>query len=460
MSRADAGKPGAPASLTVFFCHATEDKPAVRELYRRLSIKGLDLWLDEARLLAGQEWQFEIRKAVQRSHVVIVCLSRQSVRKAGFVQREIRIALEVASDQPENTIFLIPVKFEECDIPEGLRKLEWVNYFEERGYEKLMRALCERANKLGLGLEPGLSLAERERQVVAAADSVADSALYPDTERNAVSSPAACKPSVRDLVDPQPLPDKLARLNELAYNLFWTWEPGATDAFRRLDPKLWNKCGHNPVALLAQVSPDSLERAAESQRYLDIYANACRLFDAHAAHQSWPERQPVALFSMEFGLTECLPLYGGGLGVLSGDFLKSASECGQPMVGVGLLYRLGYFRQQLNSDGFQDERVLVNNFSALPVMPVLNAGNRRLMVPLSLPLGNLSVQSVAGGRRQDAALSVGYRRPGEFAGTPRTHQPALRRRRGRTTPTGDAARHRRGSRTDRHGNRTDGLPCE
>lgn len=150
------------------------------------------------------------------------------------------------------------------NIPKGLRKLEWVNYFEEHGYEKLMRALCERANKLGLVLVSGLLPVERERHLVAAADSVADSALYPDTERHAVNGSAAYEPGVRDFVARQPLPDKLARLRELAYTLFWSREPGATDAFRRLDPKLWNKCGHNPVALLAQISPDSLQRAAES----------------------------------------------------------------------------------------------------------------------------------------------------------------------------------------------------
>lgn len=109
-------------------------------------------WLDEEELLAGQDWQLEIAKAVRAVDVVIVCLSRSSVGKAGFVQREIKHALDVADEQPEGTIFLIPVKLEECETPERLRRWHWVNLFEDRGYERLVAALQHRAIGLGLAV--------------------------------------------------------------------------------------------------------------------------------------------------------------------------------------------------------------------------------------------------------------------------------------------------------------------
>jgi formylglycine-generating enzyme required for sulfatase activity len=141
-------------SLRVFLCHASDDKPAVGELYRRLQADGFDPWLDEANLLPGQNWPIEIPKAVRNSHVVIVCLSRHAIAKPGYIQKEIKFALDVADEQPEGTIFLIPLKLEECDVPLRLSHLHWVNYFDASGYERLMRALAKRADDLGLAAEP------------------------------------------------------------------------------------------------------------------------------------------------------------------------------------------------------------------------------------------------------------------------------------------------------------------
>ena len=138
--------------LKVFLCHSSGDKPSVRELYHRLLADGIDPWLDEEKLLAGQDWQLEIMKAVRASDVVIVCLSQTGISKAGFIQREIRYALDIADEQPEGTIFLIPLKLEECDPPERLRRLQWINYFEERGYGRLMLALKHRAGTLGIAV--------------------------------------------------------------------------------------------------------------------------------------------------------------------------------------------------------------------------------------------------------------------------------------------------------------------
>jgi hypothetical protein len=130
--------------LRVFICHASEDKPAVRELYHRLRQDGFNPWLDDEDLLPGQQWRLEIPKAVRKSDVVIICLTRRAVSKSGYVQKEIKYALDAAYEQPEDKIFLIPVKLEECPVPEQLRSWQYVNLFEARGYERLKRALKTR----------------------------------------------------------------------------------------------------------------------------------------------------------------------------------------------------------------------------------------------------------------------------------------------------------------------------
>jgi formylglycine-generating enzyme required for sulfatase activity len=149
---ADNAKREPKQALRVFLCHATGDKPAVRALHQRLCAEGIDAWLDEEKLLPGQKWQFEIPKAVRASDVVIVCLSRKSINKAGYVQKEITFALDVADEQPEGAIFLIPARLEECDVPDRLSQWHWVSLFEERGYDRLMRALRARAADLGASL--------------------------------------------------------------------------------------------------------------------------------------------------------------------------------------------------------------------------------------------------------------------------------------------------------------------
>lgn len=138
--------------LKVFLCHSSGDKPAVRGLYDRLRSAAdyISPWLDEEDLLPGQRWEDEIPAAVRSSDVVLVCLSRESINKSGYVQKEIKDALDVADRQPEGTIFLIPAKLEECQIPNRLSHLHYVNLFEDRGFERLMRALASRAQKLGI----------------------------------------------------------------------------------------------------------------------------------------------------------------------------------------------------------------------------------------------------------------------------------------------------------------------
>ena len=140
-----AASTGLPRQLKVFLCHASGDKPTVRDLYHRLRADGIDPWFAEEKLLAGQDWQLEIPKAVRSSDAVIICLSRKAITKAGYVQKEIKYALDVADKQPEGAIFLIPLRLEECEVPKRLRRWQWVNLFQEKGYERLLRALRERA---------------------------------------------------------------------------------------------------------------------------------------------------------------------------------------------------------------------------------------------------------------------------------------------------------------------------
>jgi hypothetical protein len=138
--------------LRVFLCHASQDKPAVRELYRRLvSEEEIDPWLDEENLLPGQDWDLEIEKAVEASDAVIVCISNRSVTKEGYVQKELRKVLDIALEKPEDTIFIIPLRLDECELPRRLRTWQSVDYFPEdqksRAYQRLKQSLNIRSNQ-------------------------------------------------------------------------------------------------------------------------------------------------------------------------------------------------------------------------------------------------------------------------------------------------------------------------
>jgi hypothetical protein len=141
----------AKGKLQVFLCHASTDKPAVIALYNRLSsYNWIRPWLDSEDLIAGQDWQLEIPKAVRQSDVVLVCLSANSINKAGYVQKEIKYALDVADEKPEGAIYLIPLRLEDCVVPERLSKPHWVDYFKEDGFNKLLKALSFQAKLLGI----------------------------------------------------------------------------------------------------------------------------------------------------------------------------------------------------------------------------------------------------------------------------------------------------------------------
>ena len=140
--------------LKVFLCHASGDKPAVRDLYKRLIAEGVDAWLDQEKLLPGQNWRVEIPRAVREADVVVICLSNKSITKEGYIQKEIKFALDSADEKPEGTIFLIPARLEECPVPEQLGHWQWVDLFEENGFVRLLRSLKLRADRVGATIEP------------------------------------------------------------------------------------------------------------------------------------------------------------------------------------------------------------------------------------------------------------------------------------------------------------------
>lgn len=130
----------------VFLCYSSVDKQVVREIYRKLKAHGFSVWFDEEAIDAGQEWEYEIRKAVRRAVVIIVCLSKKSVTRAGFVHREIKLALDVAEEKPEGTVFIIPLRLEQCPVPERLRRWQWVDYFDPKGFDRLLKSLQNRTD--------------------------------------------------------------------------------------------------------------------------------------------------------------------------------------------------------------------------------------------------------------------------------------------------------------------------
>ena len=134
--------------LKVFLCHASTDKPKVRELYRYLKKRGIQPWFDEEDLVGGQDWQVEIPKALATSDAIIICLTKNSIDREGYIQKEIKFALDKALEMPEGRIFLIPVKFEECEVPFTLSRYQWVDLTVESGYAKMMKALKFRAAQL------------------------------------------------------------------------------------------------------------------------------------------------------------------------------------------------------------------------------------------------------------------------------------------------------------------------
>ena len=193
------------------------------------------------------------------------------------------------------------------------------------------------------------------------------------------------------------LPDRINRLEELANDLWWSWNADARNVFRRLDYPLWRQTAHNPVLMLRLVPRERLEQVAKDAHYVADYDRAVQRLDAaRAAHNTWCEShcpdvkgKSIAYFSAEFALHQSLPIYAGGLGVLAGDHCKEASDLGVPLIGVGFMYPQGYFHQKISAEGWQEESYEKLNWADAPIEPAITPEGKPCIT--AVPLGNRTV---------------------------------------------------------------------
>ena len=193
-------------------------------------------------------------------------------------------------------------------------------------------------------------------------------------------------------VNPQ-LPKKIERLSEIANNLWWSWNTEFLKLFKTIDIDLWEQCGKNPVKFLKLVDQEKVEKIAEDPEFLKEYSKNVENFEDYMdSKNTWfrknfPENKSneIAYFSAEYGLDEILPIYSGGLGILSGDHLKSASDLGIPLIAIGLLYKNGYFYQKINRVGAQETEYRSIDINNLPILPVKDHDGQDLMISVNMP---------------------------------------------------------------------------
>ena len=189
------------------------------------------------------------------------------------------------------------------------------------------------------------------------------------------------------------LPERIGRLNELAYNLWWAWNPDAINLYKSLNHNLWDTVSHNPVELLQSISLNVLRSAAEDPEYLANYDKVMADFDAYMSstdtwfHRNYPNMKDkaIAYLSFEFGLHESIPAYAGGLGILAGDHLKESSDMGLPLNAIGFIYNQGYFVQKISEDGWQETSNFYLDFNKLPIIPLYYEDGRKVMISVTLP---------------------------------------------------------------------------
>ncbi len=189
------------------------------------------------------------------------------------------------------------------------------------------------------------------------------------------------------------IPNELSKLKDIAYNLWWSWNSDAIDLYREIDLALWEKLGKNPVRFLKEVSQKKLEAKVNDPDYMSRYKGVVEKYEAYMNEtdtwfsRNFPDKKDhmVAYFSAEYGLNEVLPIYSGGLGVLSGDHCKSASDLGIPFTAIGLFYKQGYFSQHINADGWQETIFTDLNTSNLPIRPALDQNGSQITIEVELP---------------------------------------------------------------------------
>lgn len=191
------------------------------------------------------------------------------------------------------------------------------------------------------------------------------------------------------------VPKQLRFLEILSRNLWWCWHLDAIELFRRIDPVLWDASGRNPIKFSTLIPQDRLEKLADDESFLAHQERIRQLFELEVESRPEPSNSPlgndglIAYFSMEFGIHESLPLFAGGLGILAGDHLKAASDLGLPLVGVGLLYRCGYFHQYLDPNGWQQEEYPETDYYHLPLRRAKNGNGNEIRVTLAGPDGDI-----------------------------------------------------------------------
>jgi len=188
------------------------------------------------------------------------------------------------------------------------------------------------------------------------------------------------------------LPNEIARLGEFVYNLWWVWEKESLRLFTEIDAHLWEVVNHNPIKFLRDVDQDRLKEIVKDQRYLDYYNDMIGMFDDYmSGNDTWfkknyheQENNTIAYFSSEFGLHETLPIYAGGLGILSGDHVKAASDLGLPFVSIGFFYTQGYFTQHITEDGWQEAGQVELKFDELPVSPICEENGELMTITVEM----------------------------------------------------------------------------
>jgi len=296
-------------------------------------------------------------------------------------------------------VMLLPRRGQElAAIEENLYGIlhDYLNWPKEEVQERRQEArhIAEQANwkdffpSYQRSYELALEVAGERQKKLAAADERAE-------RKRVFAGVASIQPHFRNFSAVVNLPDKLSRMRELAYNIWWSWNPRVLDLFATLDLKLWEEAGKNPVKMLESVSRKKLLEAAENSSYLALYSQIINRFDAYMAESREAVCQlspgeikcsaPVAYFSTEYGLHETIPLYSGGLGTLSGDHLKTASDLNIPLVGVGLLYKNGFFTQIIDNNGVQVAEYSENDFSTMPVQLLQDDRGNAVEISLDLP---------------------------------------------------------------------------
>ncbi|MGM0497250.1 MAG: alpha-glucan family phosphorylase [Bacteroidota bacterium] len=185
------------------------------------------------------------------------------------------------------------------------------------------------------------------------------------------------------------IPGNIQFLETLSWNLWWSWKTSAKNLFRRIDPNLWYDCERNPIALLSLIPQERLEELAEDEGFLNQLAEIKEEFEEeiNSDKDKRTNGEYIAYFSLEYGLHESLRIYSGGLGILAGDHLKTASDLNMDLIGIGLFYREGYFRQHLNNDGFQEEEFPPNKLEYMPMQRAIDKEGNELVIELKFPDG-------------------------------------------------------------------------